>query len=65
VSEKVNIALATEVKKVVDELESLAKGKDVVVDNKVSGPFVLHVNNQELHILLMNLIKNAIKYNKK
>jgi signal transduction histidine kinase len=49
----------------VSELESFASDKQVNVYNEVKGSFTLLANTQELHILLMNIVKNAIKYNKK
>lgn len=64
-SEKSTLALTIEVRKVVSELEGFANEKDIQIYNEVKGAFMLQANIQELHILLMNLVKNAIKYNKK
>jgi len=62
-SEKSNIALATEVKKILELHSKLIKQKWIDIKNNAIWSFVIHTNIQELHILLSNLIKNAIIYN--
>lgn len=64
-SEKESLALSVEVRKIVEELHSLAQEKEVHIENSLSGPYTVFANRQELHMLLWNIIKNAIKYNKK
>ena len=53
-----------EVQKAVDELQQLALKKEVILENTLSRHFFTEANPQELHVLLTNIIKNAIKYNK-
>ncbi len=62
---KEHIALATEVSRVVKDLKIFAKQRHVAINNTVKGVLTLHTHRQELDILLSNLIKNGIKYNRK
>ncbi len=59
------IALATEVARVIKDVSAFAKKKEIVINNHVQGKFTLETHRQELDILLSNLMRNAIKYNKK
>jgi signal transduction histidine kinase len=64
-SERLPLALAIEVWKAVNELWDLAENKKITINNSASGSFIVHTNKQALHILLMNIIKNAITHGKK
>lgn len=61
-SEKENLALAPEVTKVLREYEVPIEEKKLQVHNSVKGMFVVFANRNELHVLLANLISNAVKY---
>ncbi len=63
-TEKQKLNLVIEVQKAVDELQHLALSKDVTLENTLTRYFFTEANPQELHVLLTNIIKNAIKYNK-
>lgn len=63
-AEKEALYLGIEVKKAVAELETFAQEKNITLENTVKGDFILQANRQELHLVLTNLLKNAIKYNK-
>lgn len=60
--EKESYALAPEIARVVSELEVYAKTKQVSVENIAQGPLIVRANISELHMVLKNLIQNAIKY---
>lgn len=64
-SEKSSLALATQVKKTVDELSDFAQEKNIQINNHVEWKYIVQANVQELNILLVNILKNAIKYNTK
>ena len=64
-SEKENLALAIEVSRVKRDLTPIADARDIKIDNQVKGTYIVHANIQALHVLLTNIIKNAIIYSKK
>lgn len=62
-SDKEHLALGVEVKRIEQELQSLAVEKKVHIHNTVEWPFIVVANPWELHIVIMNIMKNAILYN--
>ena len=62
---KEGVALAIEVARVVNTHEEFARASHVSIENTAQGALIVHANIQELDILLSNIIKNAIKYNKR
>lgn len=65
IQQKSSIDLPHEVQKIVQNLEPLALKKWVSLHGKFPEKFVIQANKEETDILLINLIKNAILYNKK
>ena len=57
------IRLNTLVEEIFDTLKPLAKAKQVSM-HKECKPIVLEANNKQMRELLMNLIENAVKYNR-
>jgi signal transduction histidine kinase len=51
-----------EVSKVLKEYSVILEEKDIHLENSVKGILSVEANRYELHILLANIIGNAIKY---
>lgn len=62
-SEKKRLKLSDSLHTVVQDLLCLAGKKDVEIQNHLWENFFVEANPHELHVLLSNIIKNAIKYN--
>jgi len=65
IQKKSSINLPHEIKKIVQDLEPLAVRKWVSLHGKFPEKFMIDANREELDIFLINIIKNAIIYNKK
>jgi len=64
ISNQMTLNLPDEIKKIFEEFDSLAKQKGVKLHWIFAEEFMIHANREELDILISNLIKNAILYNK-
>ncbi len=58
------VDLREEVTRVVDDLQSRADDKKVVVQNRVAAGLTARADADRLHQVLFNLVENAIKYGK-
>lgn len=62
---KETISINSVVYEIITELEDRVEEKQILIDNKLTEDFVFHGNKTLIHIMLHNLILNAIKYNVK
>ena len=60
-----SIQLKSEVERITHDFSDLLDQKSIELEIQIIESYRLYTNKQELDILLSNLIKNAIKYNKK
>lgn len=54
-----------EVARIVGEFQQYAQENDVEIHNSVTGKYLLHANKQDLYVVISNILKNSIRYNKK
>ena len=60
-----SVSLTSEIEHIIWDFSDLLEEKNIEVSSRIPASFHLYTNKQELTILLSNIIKNAIKYNKK
>lgn len=64
-SQKEYLKISSEVEKVVQDFESYAREHEVTIENLVKGKQEVYANSSDIHLVISNILKNAIKYNKK
>lgn len=64
-SSKETFPLMIEIARIVNEFQDFSKRYDVTVKNSVTGKYTLFANKEDLYVVVANILKNAIKYNKK
>ena len=60
-----NIDVASEIKSIIKDFKQMADDKDVKIKFSKKANRELFINKQYFYILFSNILKNAIKYNKK
>ncbi len=62
--QKSHINLYSMIQQIYEDLQHIAKEKEISLENQVEKNFSVFVDEKKFNILLKNLIENAIKYNK-
>ena len=62
--QKSHINLYSIIQQIFEDLQHIAKEKEISLENQVEKNFSVFVDEKKFNILLKNLIENAIKYNK-
>lgn len=64
-SQKEHLDISKEIGLIIQEFDGLITSKNIIIKNTVSKDVSLYVNREEMYVLVSNLLKNAITYNKK
>ncbi len=64
-TQKQSLLLSQEIEVIVKEYKIFSQKYHVTIKNIITGDYKIYANKEELYVLLSNLLKNAIRYNKK